>query len=61
MVLKVFDAKEGTMVTAQTGTSSRPTGSDPNFLDRQPMEVSLPEDPVFTPILEICVFNKVHI
>lgn len=53
LTLSIFDANTGKILTGQTSTSRQPTTSDPNFLDRQSIDINLPEDPLYTPALEV--------
>ncbi len=42
----------------QTATSRVPTSTNPNFLDRQILQVMMPEDPLLAPTLEVRVYDQ---
>jgi hypothetical protein len=42
----------------QTATSRVPTSTNPNFLDRQILQVMMPEDPILAPTLEVRVYDQ---
>ena len=46
------------MRRAQTMNIRTPNPTDPNFLDRLILDVTMPEDPLFTPALEITVWDQ---
>ena len=56
--LNVYDTKKEEMYWAQTVNIRTPNPTNPNFLDRQILDISLPEDPLFTPALEITVWDQ---
>ena len=56
--LNVYDTKNEEMLRAQTSNVRTPNPADPNFLDRQILNVSMPEDPLYTPALEITVWDQ---
>ena len=58
MKLNVYDTKKEEMRRTQTTNIRTPNPADPNFLDRQMLDITMPEDPLYTPALEITVWDQ---